>query len=89
MSVDIPSEFDDFIRQELASGQYQSEADVVCQGLLLLQERRRRLEELRKDINAGLQQIERGEVVEIEDEQSQRAFFEDIKARGRKRLETQ
>jgi hypothetical protein len=45
-----------------------------------------RLDVLRKEIDAGLEQIRRGEVIELPDEASQRAFFDEIKARGQKRL---
>ena len=45
------------------------------------------LDELRKDIAAAAEQLDRGEGIEIEDEEALREFFEDIKERGRKRFE--
>jgi hypothetical protein len=43
-------------------------------------------ERLRADIELGLDQIARGEVHELKTDEERRAFFKDIKARGRQRL---
>ena len=80
----IPPDLQQFLDQELASGQYRSADEVICAGLRLLRDRR--LYELRSDIQAGLEQLERGEGIELEDQRALRAFFDDIKARGRQRL---
>ena len=80
----IPPDLQQFLDQELASGQYRSADEVICAGLRLLRDRR--LYELRRDIQAGLHQLERGEGIELEDEQALRAFLDDVKARGRQRL---
>ena len=65
---------------------FESEAEVVGEALRLL--RQRRLHELRKEIDVGVEQLDRREGIEIEDEQSLREFFEDIKRRGRQRLDS-
>ena len=85
MQETIPLEFQQFVQQELASGRYHSVEEVIADGLRLLREQK--LYELRKDIDAGLAQIERGEGIELEGEGALRHFFDDIKARGRQRLE--
>ncbi len=84
MSQSLPPELQQFVEQELASGRYQTREDVICEALRLLRERK--LHELRKELDAGLQQLKRGEGIEIEDERSLQAFFDDIKARARERL---
>ena len=85
MPQSLPPELQQFVDQELASGRYQTREDVICDALRLLRERK--LHELRKEIDAGLQQLDRGEGIEIEDERSLQAFFDEIKAQGRERLE--
>ncbi|MEO0686098.1 MAG: type II toxin-antitoxin system Phd/YefM family antitoxin [Cyanobacteria bacterium J06649_11] len=45
-----------------------------------------KLEALRREIAIGIEQLENGEYTEY-DEESLATFFEDIKARGRKKLE--
>lgn len=81
----VPPELQRFVEQELASGRYQSAEEVVAEGLRLLRERK--LYELRNDIDAGVEQLDRGEGIELEDEEAIQRFFDDIKARGRIRLE--
>jgi antitoxin ParD1/3/4 len=85
MPDSLPPELQQFVDQELASGRYQSTAAVICAGLRLLHDLR--LHELRQDIKAGLQQLDRGEGIDIQDEASLQDFFDDIRKRGRERLQ--
>ena len=86
MNVNLGSVFDNFITDLLRTGLYQSQSEVVREGLRLLKEREElknlRLAELRKQIVIGSKQADRGEFVDGE-----RAFVE-IRRRsaGRKRV---
>ena len=85
MPDSLPPELQQFVDQELDSGRYQSTTAVICAGLRLLH--RLRLHELRQDIEAGLRQLDRGEGIDIQDEASLQEFFDDIRKRGRERLQ--
>jgi len=87
MTVDIPAELEQFVRSALDRGLFKSETELVSEALRLLQERQRRLEELREGIRPALERLDRGDGIELDDD-SLGEFFEDIKARGRKRLQT-
>lgn len=78
MSTSLPQDLQQFVQQEVASGRYRSEEDLLCAGLRLLRERERRLQALREDIEPALGQLDRGEGKPLD--------AESIKARGRKRL---
>ncbi len=78
MSTSLPHDLQHFVQQEVASGKYRSEEDVVCEGLRLLREREGRLQALREDIEPALEQLDRGEGGPLD--------AESIKTRGRKRL---
>lgn len=78
MSVAIPDEFLPFVAREISSGKFRSETDVVTEALRLLQERERKLDALRAEIQIGLEELDRGERAELD--------LEDTKARGRQRL---
>jgi antitoxin ParD1/3/4 len=71
MNVNLGGVFDEFIADLLRSGMYQSQSEVVREGLRLLKEREElkqlRLAELRKDIAIGSQQADRGEFVDGEE----------------------
>lgn len=68
MNVHLGSAFDDFVAGLLKSGYYQTQSEVLREGLRLLKEREElkglRLTELRKEIALGIEQADRGEFVD-------------------------
>jgi len=68
MNVNLGTVFDKFIADLLASGHYQSQSEVVREGLRLLKEREElknfRLAGLRNEIVRGGEQADRGEFVD-------------------------
>jgi antitoxin ParD1/3/4 len=70
MNVNLGSVFDNFIADLLKTGLYQSQSEVVREGLRLLKEREElknlRLAELRREIGIGSEQADRGEFVDGE-----------------------
>ena len=85
MNVNLGPVLDGFIAGLLKSGTYQSQSEVVREGLRLLKEREdlkhARLAQLRKEIAIGSDQADRGEFVDGEE------TFAEIRRRsaGRKR----
>lgn len=71
MNVNLGTVFDKFIGELLKTGMYQSQSEVVREGLRLLKEREElkqfRLAELRKQIAVGSAQADRGEFVDGEE----------------------
>ncbi|HYL36986.1 MAG TPA: type II toxin-antitoxin system ParD family antitoxin [Bryobacteraceae bacterium] len=71
MNVNLGTVFDKFIAQLLKTGLYQSQSEVVREGLRLLKEREDlknlRLDGLRKEISIGSKQADRGEFVDGEE----------------------
>jgi antitoxin ParD1/3/4 len=68
MNVNLGPVLDGFIAELLKSGMYQSQSEVVREGLRLLKEREElkqaRLAELRKEIAIGSDQADRGKFVD-------------------------
>jgi antitoxin ParD1/3/4 len=89
MNVNLGATFDRFIAELLEGGLYQSQSEVVREGLRLLKEREElrthRLSQLRTELDKGLKDLDSGEF-ESHDEKSLRAAFQKSKARGRKKL---
>ncbi len=89
MNVHLGKAFDDFVVSLIATGEYQSQSEVLREGLRLLKEReelkRLRLEALRKEIGLGIEDAEQGRTTSFSDRTLKRRF-EEIKRRGRKRL---
>lgn len=63
MTVQLPAELQAFVEEKVASGEYASTEAVVQASVKLLQGRERRLAELRREIQIGVDQLDRGEGV--------------------------
>ncbi len=63
MNVSLTPELAAFVHMHVQSGMYHSASEVVREGLRLLQQRQQdrqmRLDELRKEITTGLEELER------------------------------
>ncbi len=66
MNISLTPELERFVTIKVESGQYQTASEVVRDGLRLLRERdethEQRLEVLRKEIAAGIEQADQGKV---------------------------
>ena len=82
ISVDIPADLQQFVRSVIDRGEFHTEAEVVGEGLRLLQARRQRIEELRKEILPAIERLDRGEGIELNDD-NLHEFFEGIMAEVR------
>jgi antitoxin ParD1/3/4 len=88
MHVALTPDLEKLVASHVASGDYQSAAEVVRDALLLLDEQKRfaamRREELRRDIAVGVDQADQGECTPFDTQ-----ALEGIKAEGRKRVADQ
>ena len=88
MNVSLTPELEEMVAQKVKSGLYNSASEVVREGLRLVREqdqlREIRLNELRAEIQKGIDSLERGEGRQYE---SAAELAEQIKSRGRARLE--
>jgi len=82
MNVSLTPQLEDYIKQKVAKGMYNSVSEVVREALRLLEERdalqAMKLEALRKDIHQGLESLDNGAGKPLD--------MKAIKAKGRKRL---
>jgi antitoxin ParD1/3/4 len=82
MDVTLTPEFERLIHDKVASGLYTSEDEVIREALRLLKDRDElrllAVEDLRREVQKGLDQLDRGESVLLDPEH--------IKAEGRRRL---
>ena len=70
-NISLTPEQDDFVEKVVKSGEYQNASEAVRDALRALQQRRRedalKLKALRTQIKAGVDALERGEFVEIDE----------------------
>jgi antitoxin ParD1/3/4 len=71
MNVNLGSVFDEFVARLLKTGHYQSQSEILREGLRLLKEREElkelRLTELRREITAGIREADQGKFVDGKD----------------------
>jgi antitoxin ParD1/3/4 len=85
MHIPLPRDLEELIQRKVEAGEYESASDLVVEALYLLAARDRSLEgereELRREIQIGIDQCERGEVASFD-----RETIDRIATRGRARL---
>lgn len=90
MNISLTPELEKLVHDKVASGLYTSASEVIREGLRLIQEQDKvkefRLSELKKEIQKGIDQIERGEFT-VYDTESIITLGGEIKQRGRKKKE--
>jgi antitoxin ParD1/3/4 len=66
MNVSLTPELEQFVSKKVESGLYQTASEVIREGLRLLKEKedlhQKRLQELRHEIQIGVDQADRGEL---------------------------
>jgi antitoxin ParD1/3/4 len=87
MNVSLTKELESLVNKKVKSGMYQTASEVVREGLRLLKERDQ-LEWLRREIQLGFEDIERGDYTEY-DETTTEDLKADIRRRGMARLAAQ
>ena len=85
MNVSLTPELERLINDKVETGTYQTASEVVREALRLLKHRDEGLVQLRRDIQAGLDQAARGEYT-AHDRPSLSTLAARVKARGRKRV---
>jgi antitoxin ParD1/3/4 len=77
LNVSLTPELEQFVQSRVASGRYQTASEVIREGLRLLEEREQAreaaIEELRARIRRGIEQADRGELLDGD------AVFEEIR----------
>ncbi|MEA2514606.1 MAG: antitoxin ParD1/3/4 [Thermomicrobiales bacterium] len=68
MSIQLPPDVEASIRRKVQRGQFPDEGEVVREAIRLLDEREFQLDVLRAKIRVGLDQLDRGEGIEMTDE---------------------
>lgn len=88
MNVSLTSELAEFVKSRVEYGRYQSDSEVVRQGLRLLQEHELGLLQVREKIAFGTEQAEAGQLIdgaEVMAKLKTRGESKDVKKRKSKK----
>jgi antitoxin ParD1/3/4 len=78
MEVSLPPDLQQFVTEKINQGVFASANEAVCQALVTMRDRQQREEELKHEIEIGLEQIRRGDVKLLD--------LDAMKAEARRRL---
>jgi putative addiction module CopG family antidote len=81
----LPPELGLFVEQQLASGKYHSEQELVVDAVRVLREVEARQQQFCEEVQLGIGQLDRGEATEYSMEQL-RERFDQLKDRARRRI---
>ena len=87
MSYGFPTELQQLVREELATGVYSSEDELLMEAVRLLHQRETDLRNFKSQLQNRLDRLDRGEGIELENEAALRAFFDDVQAQGQQRYQ--
>lgn len=87
MTFSVPAEFVSFVESSVAAGKYPSSEAMVAAGLELLRERQEYDEYVRREVQIGIDELERGEGRTFKSVEELREFFQELKQRNRADLE--
>lgn len=88
MNVSLTKELEELVSGKVKTGLYHTASEVIREGLRLLEERDRlyqvRLEELRRDVKLGIDQLDRGESVPFDPVAAKRRLRKRVRAKTRR-----
>jgi antitoxin ParD1/3/4 len=83
MTISLSKEQEKVIKQQLATGEFATEGDVLSEALTLLQRRSEAAKKLRAEIQVGLDDLEAGRSTTIRNAEEAKIFADKIKQLGR------
>ncbi len=86
MKITLNPDLERFIKSKIADGEFASPDDFMNQATRIYREIDQQHAALKAELKERLAQLDRGEGTKLEGDAQLRAFFDNIKARGRERL---
>jgi antitoxin ParD1/3/4 len=86
MGLSLSPEIEHLVEQQIASGKYHTTDEVLAEALRALTERDAEIADLRRELQIGIDELDRGEFEEF-DESNIHELAEGVKKRGREMLE--
>ena len=79
MSYGFPAELQRLIQNELSTGNYANEDEVLLHAMKALRKREESLDQWRSEIQDRIASLDHGEGIALDSEQGLRAFVDDLK----------
>ena len=86
MSYPFPPELQQLVQDGLATGNYQSEDEMLLEAVQMLRRRDADLQRFKQNLKTRLDGLDRGEGIELQDDEALAEFLEDIEAEARSEI---
>ena len=80
MPESLPLDLEQFVQDQLATGAYPSRGELLADAIRRLRDTKSRLERIRKTAQRGKDEIDRGDAIELTNDEALATFFDDIEA---------
>jgi putative addiction module CopG family antidote len=80
LTLDLPPDVQQFLRDEVSSGSYGSNEELVAEAVRLLRDGHRQFQAFREQLQARVARLQRGEGIELEDDEALERFFDQIES---------
>ena len=80
MPEPLPLDLEQFVQSQLETGAYPSREELLADAIRRLRDTKSRLQRIRENTQRGTDEIDRGEGIELADDDALAAFFDDIEA---------
>lgn len=80
MADTFPPDVQQFVRQEIARGNFRNEQELVVQAVRRLRDSEENFQRFRREVQEAVDSLDRGEGIELENDEALGAFFDEIEA---------
>ncbi|NLS92068.1 MAG: type II toxin-antitoxin system ParD family antitoxin [Planctomycetaceae bacterium] len=87
MPYSFPTELQQLVQRQLATGNYANEDEVLLDAMIALNEREELLQQWKAEIRSRIDSLDRGEGIELQGDDALQAFADEIKSEGRRAYE--
>lgn len=85
----FPPDVQQFVRQEIAAGNFRSEQELVVQAVRSLRDSEENFKRFRREVQEAVDSLDRGEGIELEGDEALEKFFDEIEAEVHGKLATE
>jgi Arc/MetJ-type ribon-helix-helix transcriptional regulator len=80
MTDTFPPDVQQFVRQEIACGNFRNEQELVVKAVRSLRDSEENFQRFRREVQEAVDSLDRGEGIELEGEEALAAFLDEIEA---------
>jgi len=85
----FPPDIQQFVRQQISSGNYRSEEELMVEAIRFFRESNIGLQQLKEGLNRRIERLDRDEGIDLEDDEALGLFLDQVEAEVQGELEAE